>query len=83
MYYQNRSYGFILLTGHEFYESLFPIFPFWDIKFDIFLGYVDNIKHLFLSLENVEFEKNCKRHEKAVPKPPNTQFDERLSNRKP
>ena len=31
------------------------------------------------SLENVEFEKIRKKHEKAVPKPLNTQFDERLS----
>ena len=77
MYYQNRSYGFILLKGH--YDSLFPIFPFWDIQFNIFSGYVDDIKLLLLSLENVEFEKVRKKHEKAVPKPLNTQFDERLS----
>jgi hypothetical protein len=48
-------------------------------QFNLFSGYVDNIKQLLLSLEKAKFEEICKEHEKAVPKPLTTQFDERLS----
>ncbi len=73
-------YVIIVTEGHaSLYHNLFINQIGSNTEYDLFLGYVDKLKHLLFTLPKCEMEKVLQKYSAKTPEPLNRQFPDRLS----